>query len=274
MTSGIGGYAASVNLSVQMSVKKSAEAAGGAERIAPRLGVPTYTNKTYNSLAEFSGAVQTYRREWQTVYEERFSSMENGGKLSVEALMEDMRREFAAFGVQFTDRKPREPVQGKHLVYIDEANLAKMAADPKYRAENYALMQREFVSINNPLTYRDARGETVRSQLTGTLFTLSDDNPLEGGSRYHGGCTATTVRSGDSTSSAGGGGGGKSMLARLMERIEEMQKLRMERAEQARVEKEKQEAAQLAREQAKEALGASGNATEPPPPIVKFDVTA
>lgn len=65
--------------------------------------------------------------------------------------------------------------------------MEKMVNDPGYRARVYALMKRELTGT---------KGININGSkhiLTGTVFTLSDDNPSEGGIPYLGMCDGIQV---------------------------------------------------------------------------------
>lgn len=175
---GINGNSFGLNFQATVSLAGARKGQGG--------GLPAYdNNKVYNSLGEINSALQGLRQKWNAHYSESFSKMENGGKVTVGQLKEEIMKEFGSYGIQLTDTKPGDIAIGKHLVYIDEANLQKMADDPTYRADNFALMRREF-STKGGITYKDYQGRTVKSSSAGSVFSLSEDNPLVDGSRYNG----------------------------------------------------------------------------------------
>ena len=193
-------------------------------------GVPSFnSSKVYNSIGDFSNALFQYEKEWADTYADRFSGMENNGKISVDELESLLKTEFSGIGVRFVSSNPKDVSSGQRLVHIDDANLRKMANDPEYRAKNLALMQREFAARDG-FSYKDSRG-VVDARSTGSVFSLSEENELVGGSRYAGmGQATSTVRGGD-VARAGSGTKSKSTLEILLERLAELRELAAEKRE-------------------------------------------
>ncbi len=227
-----------MNLNVNFNVKTKTGSANAAQQNAK----PSFDNgKVFNSLGDFTSALFKYEDEWSAEYVKQFADMENGGKMTVDELKQLMQSEFSGFGVRFVDSNPKDVSSGQHLVYIDEANLQKMASDPEYRAKNMALMQREFAGQNG-YAFRDSRG-VVNSKLTGTVFSLTNENGMVDGSYYKGMAQgATTVQGsqdngfGLSTSS---GSKGKSVMEALSERQAELRERAREKREKERLEAER-----------------------------------
>ncbi len=197
--------------------------------------------RVFNSLGDFTSALFKYEDEWSAEYSKQFSEMDNGGKMTVDELREFMQNEFSSYGVRFVDSNPKDVSAGQHLVYIDEANLQKMASDPDYRTENLALMQREFAGQNG-FAFRSPRG-VVNSKLTSTVFSLSNENEKVGGSYYQGMAQSASTVQGSQDNGFGvsttSGSKGKSVMEALAERQAEMRERAREKREKERLDAER-----------------------------------
>ncbi len=197
-------------------------------------------NYVHNSLGDFTRALYDYEDQWAAEYSKTYANMENGGKMTVEELQEYMKQEFSGYGVRFVDYNPKDVSQGQHLVYVDESHLQKMANDPEFRAQNMALMQREFAAQKG-MAYRDWEGQARHTQLTGSVFSLSEENQKVDGSHYQGMAQGTPQFYSKSSESGGptnvsGGKKGKSVAEVVAERQAELR-------ERAKAKKKKEEAA-------------------------------
>ena len=95
------------------------------------------------------------------------------GELSVDDLKNQIKEWFPEYTL--TDCEPKNVVNGKHYLYIDDSQLQKMAKDPSYRAKVYGLMDREMETGKEyTLTYSDGRKKT--SHCTGSIFSLCEKN--------------------------------------------------------------------------------------------------
>lgn len=112
------------------------------------------------------------------------------GELSVDELKKQIGDWFPDYTL--TDQEPKNAVQGKHYLYIDNSQLQKMAKDASYRAKVYGLMDRELtVGKEYILTYSDGRNQTMH--LTGSVFSLCEANRKYAGADgvpYRGSCTS------------------------------------------------------------------------------------
>ena len=118
-------------------------------------------------------ATEKYRAEFQK---------DGNQEMTVDDLKDTLKKRFP--GYTLTDTEPKEPVRGKNLLYIDDANLKKMATDADYRARVMGLMEREYAGTA-PTKLSTADG-TFRSNTTGSVFSLSESNPSEDGIPYSG----------------------------------------------------------------------------------------
>lgn len=234
MSLNIGG----MNLNVNFNIKTKNGTANAAQQNAK----PSFENaKVFNSLGDFTSALFKYEDQWSAEYNKQFADMENGGKMTVDELKEFMQSEFSSYDVRFVESNPKDVSTGQHLVYIDESNLQKMASDPEYRAKNLALMQREFAGQNG-YAFRDSRG-VVNSKLTGTVFSLTNENGLVEGSYYKGMAQGVTTvqHSQDNGFGIGTRSGtkGKSVMEALAERQAELRERAKEKREKEHLEAER-----------------------------------
>lgn len=242
MSMSVGGFNANFNIASQNVTAKKGQTGQN--------GVPAFdSGRVWGSLGAFGNGLMSYQKEWEGEYENRFSGLENDGKLSVDEMKEQLQSEFAQYGVRFVNSNPRDVTDGQHKVYIDDANMEKMANNPEYRGKVMALMQRELANTQQGFSYQ-RNGQAVDFQMTGSVISISQENSGVGGIPYAGmGRGASTVSQsrssvGTASNSASGTKKGKSML----EIIKEMQEEREEKLELKR-EKEKLEAEKKAREE-------------------------
>lgn len=139
--------------------------------------------KTYSSLNEFSSSLIKYGENQTKIYENKFKNDENGGKSSVDKLKEEIQKEFSKY--KFVSSEPSDPINGQHLLYIDDKNLQKMANDPSYKAKVFGLMRREHDSLDTNHKIRMG-SDVISSNITGSVFSLSDKNENVGGVPYKG----------------------------------------------------------------------------------------
>lgn len=118
-------------------------------------------------------ATETYQAEFQ----------KGGNKeMTVDELKDTLRKRFP--GYTLTETEPKEPVKGKNLLYIDDANLKKMATDADYRARVMGLMEREYAGTA-PTTFNTSAG-VFHAKTAGSVFSVSDTNKSEDGVPYAG----------------------------------------------------------------------------------------
>jgi len=139
-------------------------------------------NKTYTSLSEYTKLTQSKKDKYVQSYKEKFESQTNKGKLSVDELKEDLKKEFS--DLSFLSFEPKSLVDSKYYCYIDDDNLKKMARNPEYRSEIYALLQRETETINNEIKY-NSNSQVVKSSLNSCIISIKQDNDLSEGIRYN-----------------------------------------------------------------------------------------
>lgn len=118
-------------------------------------------------------ATEKYRAEFQK---------DGNQEMTVDDLKDTLKKRFP--GYTLTDTEPKEPVKGRNLLYIDDVNLKKMAADSDYRARVMGLMEREYAGTA-PTKLNTADG-VFHSNTTGSVFSLSESNPSEDGIPYAG----------------------------------------------------------------------------------------
>lgn len=95
------------------------------------------------------------------------------GEMTVEELKKQIGEWFSDYTL--TNHEPKNVVQGKHYLYIDDSQLSKMAKDASYRAKVYGLMDRE-TTVGKEYTLRYSDGRDVTSHITGSIFSLSEKN--------------------------------------------------------------------------------------------------
>lgn len=132
---------------------------------------PTWNGKhAYKYLEDMNDAAITYGNKATKYYTTK--TMKDGA-MSVEDLKNQIKEMFSDYTL--TDHEPRDVVNGKHYLYIDDSQLKKMAEDPAYRGKVYGLMDREMeVGKEYTLTYSD--GRNVTSHITGSVFSLCEKN--------------------------------------------------------------------------------------------------
>lgn len=135
------------------------------------------SNKKYQSLNVFTNDLLLMEKKWQGQYSEIIL---NSKVSSIDELKEEISMLFPEY--KFVTRKPQDVMDGQNLLYIDNTNLNKMLNDSSYRTKIYALMKRELAGTKGYHLYGSAW------KLTGTVFTLSEDNPKELGIPYAGQC--------------------------------------------------------------------------------------
>lgn len=183
----------------------------------------------YGSLAEMQNSLLAQGRQFTKEYAAKFAGT---GRISVDDVTAQLQQEFPRYA--FTTSNPRDVVQGQNLLHIDQSNLQKMADDPSYRAKVMGLIKREASSLDGASV--QFRGKNVQFQLTGTVVSISDDNPNVDGIPYAGSATSTSTSTSTSSSSAKTNSGSPSRptLRELLEEIAE--KRADERREQESVE--------------------------------------
>jgi len=126
--------------------------------------------KSYTYLEDMNKAGLDYGAQATKYYTSKTSA---DGEMSVEDLKKQIGEWFSEYTL--TDREPKNVVNGKHYLYIDDSQLNKMAKDPAYRAKVYGLMDREMETGKEyTLTYSDGRKKT--SHCTGSIFSLCEKN--------------------------------------------------------------------------------------------------
>lgn len=202
----------------------------------------------YASLDDMQNSLLAQGRRFTKEYATKFSaSSETSGKMAIGDLMAQLQQEFPRY--TFTSSKPADVVPGQNLLHIDQANLQKMADDPSYRAEVMGLIKRESLGLDGANVQMG--GQSVRVQLTGTVVSISNDNPNVDGIPYSGwatsaGSSITTSSSGGSSSSAKTNRGSTTSptLSELLKEIAE------KRAEERKAEEERQAKAEQQQGQA------------------------
>lgn len=175
-------------------------------------------NKTYSSFTQMNQAFLQYGEKQTKVYDKQFSSMENGGKISIDELKETIKKEFPIY--KMVSSEPADVADGQNLLYIDENNLQKMATDAGYRAKVFGLMRREGDSLggNNVRI----NGELHSFTTTGSIFSLSDSNESVGGIPYKGSAKSMSMSiSTMSTSNSKSIGKDEDWFEKMLERIKE-----------------------------------------------------
>lgn len=132
---------------------------------------PVWSGKhAYKYLEDMNDAAIAYGNKATKYYTTK--TMEDGA-MSVDDLKKQIKEMFSDYTL--TDHEPRDVVNGKHYLYIDDSQLKKMAEDPAYRGKVYGLMDREMeVGKEYTLTYSD--GRNVTSHITGSVFSLCEKN--------------------------------------------------------------------------------------------------
>ncbi len=164
----------------QSSITQAKNTVNETKKYAPLASIDP--NKQYSTIDDYANDLFAMQAKLEKQYRERTAD-------SQVHTVEDLKKEIAEFFPEFTmvSSKPRSVTEGKNLLYIDETNLQKMVNDPSYKADVYALMKRELSSTNGYCINGTAW------KLTGTVFTLSEDNDKEGGIPYLGMCKGAKV---------------------------------------------------------------------------------
>lgn len=136
-----------------------------------KTGKPTWNGKkAYKYLEDMNDAAISYGIKAKSYYATK--TIEDG-EMSVADLKKQIGEMFSDYTL--TDHEPRDVVNGKHYLYIDDSQLKKMANDSGYRAKVYGLMDREMeVGREWTMTYSD--GRNVTSRITGSIFSLCEAN--------------------------------------------------------------------------------------------------
>ena len=159
----------------------SSVSTSAAALLSNKSGTPPLTPLTFDSL----GAMETHlfgvEKKAVAKYRSEFEKEDNKA-ISVDEMKEMLKKRFP--GYTLTDTEPTDPVKGKHLLYIDDTNMNKLANDADYRAKVMGLMEREYAG-NAPMTFN--LGNTkFHSNTTGSVFSLSEKNPSVDGIPYLG----------------------------------------------------------------------------------------
>lgn len=126
--------------------------------------------KAYTYLEDMGQAAKNYGVQATKYYTSK--TMQDGA-VSVEDLKKQISEYFPEY--TFTDREPKDVVNGKHYLYIDKSQLQKMADDTAYRGKVFGLMDRELSTGKEyTLTYSDGVNKTMH--ITGSIFSLCEAN--------------------------------------------------------------------------------------------------
>ena len=126
--------------------------------------------KSYTYLEDMNQAGLDYGVKAAKYYASKTAA---DGEMTVEELKKQIGEWFSDYTL--TDREPKDVVQGKHYLYIDDSQLNKMAKDASYRAKVYGLMDRE-MATGKEYTLRYSDGKDVTAHITGSIFSLSEKN--------------------------------------------------------------------------------------------------
>lgn len=126
--------------------------------------------KSYTYLEDMNQAGLDYGVKATKYYASKTAA---DGEMTVDDLKKQIGEWFSDYTL--TDREPRDVVQGKHYLYIDDSQLNKMAKDSSYRAKVYGLMDRE-MATGKEYTLRYSDGKDVTAHITGSIFSLSEKN--------------------------------------------------------------------------------------------------
>ena len=233
MNVNMSGLGMNLTVSVQWGAAKSGQT-----------GFPVFdNNRVWSSLDEFGAAGVKYGEEWVKVYSDRFSGLENGGRISMEELDEQLRAEFGSFGVRWVDNDPKDVRAGQNDIYIDEANRRKMANDPEYRARVFGIIQRELSVAPQGFRYQHG-GQTIQAPcLAGGTMSFCEGNKVYNGVPYLGmgiaGPTFAMGQSGSPTNPVGLDKSamkkGKSFFDIIRELMEDLQKRMAERLDKVEI---------------------------------------
>lgn len=132
-------------------------------------------NKKYKTVSEMKEDLKSLEKSDQIQYKKTIASSDVKTEADLKAEIKKMFPEY-----RLVSQDPKKVVNGENLLYIDDANMQKMLKDPEYRSEVYALMKRE-------LTGNDGYhlGGNAWKQ-TGSVFSLSNSNPVSDGIPYAG----------------------------------------------------------------------------------------
>ncbi len=134
-------------------------------------GKPVWNGKqAFTYLEDMNKAGLDYGAQATKYYSSKTAT---DGEMTVEDLKKQIGEWFSDYTL--TDHEPKNVVNGKHYLYIDDSQLKKMAQDANYRVKVYGLMDREMETGREyTLTYSDGRNKT--SHVTGSIFSLCEKN--------------------------------------------------------------------------------------------------
>ena len=146
--------------------------------------------KVYQYLEDMNAGFQAYKKQAVSYYAQKISERDKAGVLTTEELKKEIQEWFPEYTL--TDTEPQSVRQGTFYLYIDKRQMEKMASDPAYRAKVYGLMDSELQGkYGYTLQYSD--GRNVTAHLTGSIFSLSENNRAYDsmdGIPYRGSCTS------------------------------------------------------------------------------------
>lgn len=150
------------------------------------------SNCVYASYDEMTDAIKSYYKVLEGMYEASMSFMPEEGRLTIEQLSIDIKSSFPQYTL--VPVEPGSVIRGKHLLFIDNVNMRRMADDIGYRAKVYGLMKSE-LSCTQGFAYMNSQNKIVRGKMTGSLFKISEKYPYIDGTPYQGLCNYEYVQS-------------------------------------------------------------------------------
>lgn len=130
-------------------------------------------NFTYGNLTQMSNAIIARGKDYERDYGMAFKG---GGSISLDELNSKLKSEFK--GATFVSYDPQDAPQSGTQIYIDDANLKRMARDENYRAKIFGLIKRETESGSSGYSFLDGENKT-RSVSLGVAISISDKNDGE-----------------------------------------------------------------------------------------------
>lgn len=128
--------------------------------------------KVYNYVEDMGTGFQEYKKKATNYYAAEIAASDSSGSITTDELKKQIKELFPDYTL--TDREPKL-TKGKYYLYIDDAQLKKMADDPAYRARVYGLMDSELQGKKGyTLKYSD--GRNITQHLIGTVFSLTERN--------------------------------------------------------------------------------------------------
>ncbi len=139
-----------------------------------------FAPKTYRSIDEMDSHLRSYGKQATEKYRAEFSGNGASQEMTADDVKAMIKKRLP--GYTLTDKEPSGIVKGQNLLYIDDKNLEKMAKDADYRAKVMGVLDRDMQGLGQ--TTIDTGKSKTTMQTTGSVFSISDKNPVSDGIPY------------------------------------------------------------------------------------------